>query len=183
MPELRTPREAWIAEGLKALADGGVDAVRVERLARGLGVTKGGFYGHFPDRGALLEELVDAWEHTLVAEPVATVEAAAGDGRARLEHLFALARTSAQNMMSVELAVRDWARHDAQVAERVCRVDDRRMAFMRKLFGDFCDDADDVEARCLLAFSLFIGNHFIAAHHGHRSRADVVDVALGRLLR
>jgi hypothetical protein len=35
----RTPRGSWIDEGLRALAAGGPDAVRVERLAKGLGVT------------------------------------------------------------------------------------------------------------------------------------------------
>ena len=30
--------------------------------------------------------------------------------------------------------------------------------------------------------SLFVGNHFVAADHGARSRADVVELALARLL-
>ena len=34
----------------------------------------------------------------------------------------------------------------------------------------------------MLAFSLWIGNHFIAADHGGRSRADVLDLALKRLV-
>lgn len=38
-------RASWIDEGLRALAAGGPDAVRIEALARALGVTKGGFYG------------------------------------------------------------------------------------------------------------------------------------------
>ena len=58
----RTRRSQWIAAGLHALAGGGPDAVRVEALAAGLGVTKGGFYGHFADRNALLEEMLDSWE-------------------------------------------------------------------------------------------------------------------------
>jgi hypothetical protein len=41
--------------------------------------------------------------------------------------------------------------------------------------------ADDVETRCLLSFSLLIGNHFIAADHGPRSRAEVVELSLRHL--
>ena len=52
---------------------------------------------------------------------------------------------------------------------------------MRSLFGDFCPDADDVEARCLLAFSLFVGQHFIAADHPGRSRREVLAAAMRRL--
>jgi hypothetical protein len=33
----------------------------------------------------------------------------------------------------------------------------------------------------MLSFSLLIGNHFIAADQGPRSRADVVNLALRRL--
>ena len=55
------------------------------------------------------------------------------------------------------------------------------MDYMRSLFGAFCPDEDDVEARCMLAFSLLIGNHFMAADHGARSRADVLKLALRRL--
>ena len=54
MGALRTPREKWVEQGLRALTEGGVEAVRVEGLARALGVTKGASYGYFADRGALL---------------------------------------------------------------------------------------------------------------------------------
>jgi hypothetical protein len=64
----RTPRSRWIEEGLRALAAGGPDAVRVEALAQALGVTKGGFYGHFADRGALLAEMLDSWEQKATDE-------------------------------------------------------------------------------------------------------------------
>ena len=62
-------------------------------------------------------------------------------------------------------------------------VDNRRMDYMRSLFGAICEDDDDVEARCLLAFSLFIGGHFVSADHGGRSRAQVLELALEWLTR
>ena len=55
------------------------------------------------------------------------------------------------------------------------------MDYLRSLFGAFCSDEDDVEARCMLAFSLLLGNHFMAADHGERSRADVLELAIGLL--
>jgi hypothetical protein len=45
----------------------------------------------------------------------------------------------------------------------------------------FATDEEEVEARCLVAYSMWIGNHFIAADHGGRSRADVLALALRRL--
>src|SRR2546426_354354 len=53
----------------------------------------------------------------------------------------------------------------------------------RALFRAFGADEDDVEVRCLLALSVLVGGRLIAADHRPRSRADVVELALGRLLR
>ena len=179
----RTPRTSWIDKGLRALAAGGPDAVRIEPLAQALGVTKGGFYWHFDDRRALLEEMLDTWERTSVDEVIERVEVEGGDARARLRRLFALAATSeALALLRIDLAVRDWSRREEAVAKRLRRVDNRRMDYMRSLFRAFCPEEDEVETRCLLVGSLWIGNHFIAADHGARSRADVMELALRRLL-
>ena len=179
-PPTRTPRSSWIDEGLRALAAGGPDAVRIEPMAQALGVTRGGFYWHFEDRRALLEEMLDTWERASVDEVIERVESEGGDATARLRRLFALA-SSSDGLLRTDLAVRDWSRREQTVAERLRRVDNRRMDYLRSLFGAFCPDEDDVEARSMLAFTLWIGNHFMAADHGARSRADVLALVLTRL--
>jgi AcrR family transcriptional regulator len=176
----RTPRIRWIEEGLRALAAGGPDAVRVEALAQALGVTKGGFYGHFADRNALLEEMLDTWERKAIDEVLERVERQGGDVRARLRLAGAL--TFSRELLPIDLAVRDWSRRDQAVAERLRRVDNRRMDYLRQLFGAICPDEDEVEARSTLAFSLVIGHHFLAADHGARSHADVLELAARWLL-
>jgi AcrR family transcriptional regulator len=179
-PPIRTPRGRWIDEGLRALAAGGPDAVRIEPLAQTLGVTRGGFYWHFEDRGALLDEMLDTWERASTDEVLERVERKGGDARTKLRRAGAL--TFSDWLLPIDLAVRDWARRDPAVAERLRRVDNRRMEYLRLLFAAFCRDEDDVEARSMLAFSLLIGNHFMAADHGVRSRADVLELAVSRLL-
>jgi AcrR family transcriptional regulator len=176
-PPTRTPRNRWIEEGLSALAAGGPEAVRIEPLAKALGVSKGGFYWHFSDRQSLLEEMLDTWERTWVDEVIAAAEAEGEDARSRLRRLFALAAASGE-LLKIELAIRNWARREQAVAERVQQVDNRRMSYMRSLFGAICEDDDDVEARCLLVFALFIGGPFVRADHGGRSRAEVLELAL-----
>jgi AcrR family transcriptional regulator len=179
----RTPRTSWIQEGLRALGVGGPDAVRIEKLAEALGVTKGGFYWHFDDRGALLEEMLDGWERMGVDAVIERVEGDGGDARAKLRRLFALTSSGPRGFLKIELAIRDWARRDKAVAKRLRRIDNRRMEYMRSLFSDFCSDEDEVEVRCVLFASLWIGSQtFFAADHGARSRADVRELALERLL-
>jgi AcrR family transcriptional regulator len=182
MALLRTARSSWVEAGLRALAKGGPDAVRVEVLAQSLGVTKGGFYGQFTDRGELLTEMLNTWQSTVLDEVIAQVESGGGDARTKLSRLFAIASADLDELLSIELAVRDWARRDRNVAMRLRRVDERRMGYMRKLFSAFCADDGEVEARCLLTFTLFIGLHFVAVDHGPRSRSEVLELALRQLL-
>jgi AcrR family transcriptional regulator len=177
----RTPRGSWIDEGMRALAAGGPDAVRIELLARALGVSRGGFYWHFDDRHGLLVEILDTWERVSVDEVIERVDSEGGDTRVKLRRLSRLAASS-DEPLRIDLAVRDWARREPAVAERLRRVDNRRMDYLRSLFGAFCPNRDDVEARCIVFYSLWIGSHFIAADHGSRSRADVLRLAMKRLL-
>lgn len=175
---VRTPRSEWVKAGLRALADGGVDAVRVDTLARALGVTRGGFYWHFGDRRGLLEEMLDTWERATTEEVTAHLEREGGDATAKLRRLLALTSPA---VVKTDLAIRDWARRDRAVAGRLRRIDNQRMGDLRSLFSAICTDPGDAEARCLLAFSLLIGNHYIAAGHGQRTRAEVLELALRNL--
>ncbi len=175
-PPTRTPRTTWIAAGLEALAAGGPDAVKVDPLAKSLGVTRGGFYWHFTDRQALLDAMLDSWEQTALESVIERVEAGGGDHRARLRRLFAAA-AEGREIIRADLAVRDWARRDAAVAERLRRVDARRLAYLRELFSG--THPDEAEARALLTLSFWIGNHFIAA----RSSPEVIEAAMRHLER
>ncbi|QUH06456.1 TetR/AcrR family transcriptional regulator [Saccharopolyspora erythraea] len=181
MGALRTPRERWIEEGLRALAAGGVDAVRVEALAKALGVTKGGFYGYFADRAALLEAMLDAWERESVDDVLERIEREGGDVLDKVR-LAGQLTFSGDRLLPIDLAVRDWARRDQAVAERLRRVDNRRMQLSRDAFSTFCEDPDEVEARSLLAFCAAIGNHFLAADHPGRTRSQVLARAADLIL-
>jgi AcrR family transcriptional regulator len=179
-PPTRTPASTWIEAGLRALADGGPSAVRIDPLASSLGVTRGSFYGHFADRQALLEAMLDSWERAATDEVLDRVEQRGGDPRAKLRRAGAL--TFSPDLLPIELAVRDWARRDPAVGQRLRRVDNRRMDYLRTLFRASCDDEDTVEARCVLAFSLAIGHHFLAADHGPHTREHALELAVHELL-
>jgi AcrR family transcriptional regulator len=177
----RTPRTSWIEAGLRALAAGGPDAVRIEQLAEALGVTKGGFYWHFDGRPALLEEMLDAWERVVIDQVIERVEGGGGDARAKLGRLFAIgSAATATDLVEVEIAIREWARREKAVAKRLRRIDKRRMDYMRSLFAHFCPDEEEVEVRCLLVFSLFISRPLMTGDK--RGRTAMLELALQRLL-
>lgn len=163
------------------LAAGGPDAVRIEALAKALGVTKGGFYGYFADRNALLEAMLDTWERESTDEVLERVEREGGDPKTKIKRAGVLTFSS-DRLLPIDLAIRDWSRRDKAVAERLRRVDNRRMGLLREMIGTFCPDPDEVEARSLLAFCVAIGEHFLAADHDGRTRAQVLTRAADLLL-
>jgi AcrR family transcriptional regulator len=169
----RTPMQRWIEAGLQALAAGGPDAVRVEALAKVLGVTKGGFYGFFADRDALLAAMLDTWERESIDDVLERIEREGGDPKTKIYRAGVLTLSN-DRLLPIDLAVRDWARRDEGVNERLRRVDNRRMDLLREMIGTFCSDPDEVEARSLLAFCLRIGEHFLAADHPGRTREQVL---------
>ncbi|AKU18459.1 TetR/AcrR family transcriptional regulator [Luteipulveratus mongoliensis] len=183
MAVARTPRHRWIEEGLRALAAGGPDAVRIEPLAQALGVSKGGFYGYFANRNALLEEMLAHWESEITDTLIERIDEGGGDAGDRLRRLYDFVSSSEAPTMGVttDLAIRDWARRDPAVAELLRRVDNRRMDYLRELFGAICGDPDEAEARSRLVFASYIGERFMVADHGG-SGPEGVAAATRRLL-
>ena len=104
--------EDWIRAAFARLASEGIEAVRVELLARDLGVSKGSFYWHFQDREELLGRMFDRWEKEEIDwldETVITPKAAAR--WARFVH-----HCTDQQLARLESAMRTWARRDERVA-------------------------------------------------------------------
>jgi AcrR family transcriptional regulator len=142
-------------------------------LAKTLGVTKGGFYGFFADRDALLTAMLDAWERESTDEVLDRIEREGGNPKNKITRA-GLLTLSIYRLLPTDLAIRSWARHDTAVAERLRRVDNRRMDLLREMIGTFCSDPEEVEARSVLAFCPLIGELLLAADHRGRSRAHVL---------
>ena len=133
MPEGKN--EAWIEAGFAELARSGVEGVRVEVLAKNLGVTKGGFYRRFRDRAALLEAMLQNWS----AGRIAAIEKHTSlDGATARERLRGLIPQYSEHVntegMAVELAIRQWARSDELAAGAAAHVDAARLKNVGNLF-------------------------------------------------
>lgn len=120
-------REDWLEAAVRAFRQSGVDAVRVEALARDLGVTKGSFYWHYKDRAELLDALLRLWEE----ETTGLVEKATlvRDPLARVLRFFELVARGRGQLPDTEFFA--WARRDARVAARTSATEQRRVNFIR----------------------------------------------------
>lgn len=127
--------------------------MRVEVLARDLGVTKGSFYWHFRDRQELLEALLAFWEEE--------TEWLIGEARRlhtpidRLIGFFKL--VSRTHIYPPDVAIFEWARRDAAVARRAERVEELRIEFIARQVRDSGVDRHEAGRRAEIGYLTTLG--------------------------
>jgi len=152
----------WIKAGLAGIAKHGVEGVRVETLAKDLGVTKGGFYWHFRDRRALLAAMLDSWSRGRIVAFELQAERAGGTAQERLYGLVGLYTGSPNPRgLAIELAMRQWARHDNEAAAAVARVDAARLRVVGQLYEQLGLDPDAAAGQAFMLYSFVFGQSLV----------------------
>jgi AcrR family transcriptional regulator len=128
-------RESWIGAAREALIAEGIAAVKVDRLANRLGVTRGGFYWRFTDHAELLAALLEDWR-TTNTDPWLAVLGSRRPPAQRFQDLASLWMLEQVYRPDYDTAVRAWAAISPRVAVAVHAVDDRRIEALRELFAD-----------------------------------------------
>jgi AcrR family transcriptional regulator len=130
----------WILAGFARLSAQGIDAVRVEVLARDLAVSKGSFYWHFHDREDLLAKMLSRWEAD-ETEWLEQVTANSSSVAARWAQF--VERSSNVEIGRLEVAIRAWARRDHAVAARTSAIEKGKAQFIAGILRDigFASDA------------------------------------------
>ena len=168
-------KDKWISAGLEALAEGGVDQIRVEVVAERLGVTKGGFYRRFRDRRALLDAILQDWSRGRIAAIHRQAELGDMGPHERLKSLIDLysARVSAHGM-AIELAIRQWARTDKEAAAAVALVDAQRLRSVEDLYRRLGLTAEKAQSMAILFYSFIFGQSLLVLDGTPRKRAGLI---------
>jgi AcrR family transcriptional regulator len=175
--------DGWIEAGFDELARSGVEGVRVEVLAKNLGVTKGGFYRRFRDRAALLEGMLRSWQEGRIAAIERQTSLDGATARERLKALIQLysERMNAQGM-AVELSIRQWARSDDKAAAAVASVDAARLKNVGHLYRATGLPAEEADAQAFLFYCFIFGQSLLFPQRGPRRRAQLVAKSAEKLL-
>ena len=138
----------WLARALEVLAAEGVQGVRVERLARDLGIAKAGFYWHFRDRRDLMQSMLDYWTHEFTVVVTGDPRLIEGDPKKRLYETMVMILD--HDLAKYDLGIRDWAAHDPDAAKAVQAVYRMRLEFVRRIFSDLGFRGQQLEMRTRL---------------------------------
>jgi AcrR family transcriptional regulator len=171
-PNSRLSVDDWIQAGFAILAEEGIKALKLDRLCRRLGVTKGSFYWHFTDMSGYCAALVTAWGELRDDDRRHFGELAALPPRERLSEM--MSPLVSPRHWTLERAMREWARtDDAAAAASVRAADQRVLAAVRQAFLDYGFDPDDADVRANATFAAGIGFlHLGGPHPSARAAAD-----------
>ena len=161
--------DEWAEAALDAMAAGGIDAVAVEPLARRLGVTKGSFYWHFPNRVALIKAALALWERRETDDMLVGV-ADEADPYERIVKVFKRANASyLAGRLYLALAA---ASDDPVVGEVVRRVSARRLVYLHECYRALGLDEHQAKLWSTFAYATFLGNQQVHRDAPDRFPAD-----------
>jgi len=168
---VKIPAETWLETAKKALVEEGLGGVKVDRLAKNLGVTRGGFYHHFENHRDLLDRLIKYWAMSNNFLPelndIATPLDAHAAFEALIDHLIAEEAFSP----AFELAVREWARIDARIKRVVDKVDNERINSVSALFQALGCDDEEASIRARVLYFHQIGFYSLG-YHQQQTKAE-----------
>jgi AcrR family transcriptional regulator len=152
-------RGDWVAVALGILADEGIEAVRITRLAVDLGVTRGSFYWHFKDRDDLLAALIAAWEAR----------------NTKVLAMFEIWMTDEPFAPKLDAAMRDWARRDPAARRVVERADETRLKAIARAFERAGFDKTEAFIRARILYFTQVGYYALEVRESLARRIGYVE--------
>lgn len=144
--------------------------MEINKLARRLGVTRGGFYWFFNSSAQLRDELLAYWERTSTAQFEGLLRADGVNGMDEFRAFSRLWIDEKDYDPAWDAAIRDWARTSPKVARVVRRVDDRRIGVLHRVFLDLGYEDPEAFIRARVTYYHQVGYYALGVRESHHER-------------
>lgn len=168
-------REDWLSAARRMLIREGISAVKVDRLAKALKVTRGGFYWRFTGHKDLLDALLADWRDNNSASMLAVLRGP-GTPVERFRALMDVWIEERGYDPAYDVAVREWARVSKAAAKVVDVVDAERIEAFRQLFLDAGYPEDEALIRARIVYFHQVGYYAMGLKDSRDSRLSVAGV-------
>ena len=167
-------RDAWIEAARIALIEEGTAGIEVNKLAKRLGVTRGGFYWFFTSREQLLDALLEHWAEssTVVFERIPN--APGRSGAEKFKMLVDLWFSEKEYDPRWDSAVRDWARTSSKVLDTVHQVDLKRIGFIERIFRDMGYRGKEAHVRARVTYYHQVGYYALGIQESRQQRLELM---------
>lgn len=163
--------QKWLETARRTLILEGIEAVKIDRLARELGVSRGGFYHHFTDRDDLLERLLHEWRQTVIFVPYkSSLPSNPAEALWAIGSLVTRLIREEGYDPAFDMAVRAWSHSDPGVAKAVERSDEKRISTMTDYFAALGCNATEAAVRARVFYFHQIGYYAIGLKEGRKLR-------------
>ncbi len=149
--------DLWLEAAHDLLVESGVDAVRIQPLAKRLNIARTSFYWHFKDRETLLAALADRWAARTTAGLIAACAAYADTKAEAMLNVISCFLSDAAFDSRLEFAIRSWALQDAAVMARLNTEDSARIDALIALYHRWGHVGVDADTRARAVYLTQIG--------------------------
>jgi AcrR family transcriptional regulator len=163
-------RAEWLDLARETLIRDGIEAVSVQRLSRQLRVTRGGFYGYFGSRAALLRRLRDDWRELNTRALRRIVARGRNDGARQFRELARMWVEDEDYRPEYDSAVRDWARRSRDLARIVRQVDAERIRLITRIFRNLGYRPAEARIRARITYYHQVGYYALAIRESRAAR-------------
>jgi AcrR family transcriptional regulator len=163
-------REIWLDTAREALIEEGTAGVEINKLAKRLGVSRGGFYWFFKSREKLLEDLLAYWANTSTKLFERILQPERRNGLQEYHALINLWIDEKEYDPKWDGAVRDWARTSASVLKVVQRVDEKRIGIIEQMFLDMGYQGKEAHIRARVTYYHQVGYYALGIHESRKER-------------
>jgi len=167
-------REVWLETARQALIEEGTAGVEINKLAKRLRSSRGGFYWFFKDRDQLLRELLDYWARasTVLFEKI--LQTYKGNGMEEYLAVTNLWIDEKEYDPKWDGAIRDWARISRAVREVVQAVDQRRIAVLEQIFNDMGYTGKEAHVRARVMYYHQVGYYAMGVLESQKERRALI---------
>ncbi|MCB2128000.1 MAG: TetR/AcrR family transcriptional regulator [Rhodobacteraceae bacterium] len=153
----RGTRSGWIAGAYEVFLQGGVEAVKIQPLARKLRLSRTSFYWHFEDRDALLDALIALWQTKNTGNLIRQTELPAESISAAVLNIFDCWMSPDLFDPRFDYAMRGWGRSDPRVRARIVEADRDRLDAIREMFERHGFDRQEADIRASTLYLTQVG--------------------------
>jgi AcrR family transcriptional regulator len=153
-------RNRWLDSGLEALAADGPGGLKIDRLVRRVGLTKGSFFHHFPGAAAYKTALLERLEaNAAAALDQASASLSVTEPHQVLADLAGRIGSPSSGLWrpELEIALRAWSFTDDEVRQTQARIDRQRLAALEAIWQRLEPDRQQARIKALLPYLVAVG--------------------------
>jgi AcrR family transcriptional regulator len=166
----RMTREAWIDAGVAAVLEEGIASVKIQVVAKKLGVSRSSFYWFFADLQELHRELLEYWLRKNTSPIIERALRPAPTVTKAVCHIFECWVDPELFDPRLDAAVRSWGQVDAAVREVVAQADDQRVDAVTRMFLRYAYPEEEAFIRARVLYFTQIGHYTLGMRDDREMR-------------